>query len=78
MKILFKDGFLCFPVFVALEKMSQRKNIFSQHKKYDLFLQIVFHKLFFLEIFHSKLNKKSFKKMFFNSFEVTIKHRKMR
>ena len=39
-KTLCKDSF---PYLVASEKISKRKIIFSQHKKYGLFLEIVFH-----------------------------------
>ena len=35
--------FLVFQCLVASEKMSQRKTIFDQHKKYSIFLEIVFH-----------------------------------
>ena len=46
-KTLCKDSFPCFPVFCRIKKKkkkkSQRKTIFRQHKKYDLFLKIVFH-----------------------------------
>ena len=35
--------FLVFQCLVASEKMSQMKTIFDQHKKYGLFLEIVFH-----------------------------------
>ena len=40
--------------------MSQKKIIFGQHKKYDLFFEIVFHYFFFkTTLSHSKLNKGS-------------------
>ena len=44
-KTLYKNSFLCFPVFGGVKKTSQRKTIFifSQHRKYDLFLEIIFH-----------------------------------
>ena len=42
-----KIAFRVFKCFVALEKMSQKKIIFDQHKKYGLFLQIAFHFFFF-------------------------------
>ena len=41
-KILCKNSFSCFTVFDSIEKKnSQWNTIFSQHKKYDLFLEIV-------------------------------------
>ena len=41
--------------------MSQRKIIFGQQKKYGLFLEIVFHQIFFWKatLSHKKLNKRS-------------------
>jgi len=36
-KTLCKNSFLCFTVFSDVKKMSQRKTIFSRHRKYDLF-----------------------------------------
>ena len=35
--------FLVFQCLLASEKMSQRKIIFEQHKKYGLFLEIIFY-----------------------------------
>ena len=39
MKIIFR----IFQYLVASEKMSQEKTIFGQQKKYNLFLEFVFH-----------------------------------
>ena len=46
-KILCKNSFLYFLVFNSIKKKSKWKTIFGQHKKYDLFLEIVFHYFFF-------------------------------
>ena len=40
MKTLCQESF---SVFGSIRKISQRKTIFNQHKKYDLLLEIVFH-----------------------------------
>ena len=43
-KTLCEDSFPYFPMFDNIKKkMSQKKTIFGQRKKYDLFLKIVFH-----------------------------------
>ena len=42
-KTLFKYSFPRFLLFGIIKKISQRKTIFFQHKKYDLVLEIVFH-----------------------------------
>ena len=38
-----KIDFRVFQSLITLKKISQRKTIFDQHKKYGLFLEIVFH-----------------------------------
>ena len=42
-----KIVFLIFLVFGSIIKMNQMKTIFSQHKKYDLFLEIFFYYYYF-------------------------------
>ena len=40
-------SFSYFPVFGSIKKISKRKTIFTQRKRYGLFLEIVFHFFFF-------------------------------
>ena len=62
-----KIVFHIFQCLRASKKISQRKTIFSQHKNYDLFLEIVFHYFFFfwkITLFHNKLNIREVIKLF--------------
>ena len=42
-KILNKNSFPYFQCLITLDKISQRKIIFGQQKKYGLFLEIILH-----------------------------------
>ena len=62
-KILCKDSFPCFPMYGSIRKNEKGKLYLVKHKKYNLFLDIVFHYFFFflgkINLYLNMLNKGS-------------------